>query len=299
MAGMGRAALKRRATLPHMSGNGEAASRGFGTARFALTVQGASLEMSARLPEGLVQPAVLLPVLRDLSESMAELAVRRAAQRGEKPSCREGCCACCYHPVPIAPTEARMLAEWLEAQPEEKRSALRARFRDVAARLEETGIAQTLRESSGRPERDAIGALAVKYFALAIPCPFLEEGRCAIYATRPLRCREYMVSSPAEFCSHPESKEIAGIEPAVRLSRILGRWDASGDEQSPELILLTMLDEWVAKHPAAEDRAHRTSPEMLQEFLRKFAKDAEEGSREAGTEGRRDCTREQGLGNRE
>ena len=57
------------------------------------------------------------------------------------------------------------------------------------------------------------------------------------------------------------------------LSQILGRWDENGDTRAHELILLNMLDEWVANHPPQQDRAHRTAPELLQEFLRVFAKD--------------------------
>ena len=89
-----------------------------------------------------------------------------------------------------------------------------------------------------------------------------------------MRCREYLVVSPAEQCAHPATKEIVSIKPPVLLSRILARWDPNGDPQPEELILLTMLDEWIACHPANQDRPHRTSPELLQEFLRAFAKDA-------------------------
>jgi len=257
-----------------MPGNGETSSRSFGTAKFALKVQGASIEVTAQLPEGLVKPAALLPVLQNLSDSMTELTVRRANQLGETLSCREGCDACCHQAVPITPVEARMLAEWLEELPEERQTRLRERFRNAAAKLEESGIAQAVREASPEAGRGAVHALGLKYFALGIPCPFLEQERCTIREMRPLRCREHLVVSPAGHCAHPQTREIVGIKPPVLLSQILARWNTSGDEQPQRLILLTMLEEWVAKHPATEDMAHRTSPELLQEFLRKFARDA-------------------------
>ncbi len=114
-------------------------------------------------------------------------------------------------------------------------------------------------------------ALGLRYFALGIPCPFLEDERCTIHPIRPLRCREYMVASPAEHCAHPETKEVIGVKPPVLLSRVLGKWNTSGDAHNSEFILLTMLDEWSASHPAGEDRATRTAPELLHEFLRTFA----------------------------
>jgi Fe-S-cluster containining protein len=263
-----------RATLPQMPGETENPSASFGTARFALKVQDVTIEMSAQLPYGPTVPMVLLPVLQNLSDSLTDLTIRRAAQLNEQLSCREGCGACCRQAVPISPTEARMLSQWIDQQPEPRRSALRERFQDAAARLEESGVAGRIRAGVDASDRGAMHAIGLDYFALGVACPFLDDERCTIHPIRPLRCREYLVVSPAEHCAHPQTKEIVGIRPPVVLSQILARWSASGDAQGHELILLTMLDEWVAAHPESGDDAHRTAPEMLQEFLHAFAGDA-------------------------
>jgi Fe-S-cluster containining protein len=257
-----------------MSSTNAALPHGFGRVRFALRVWDASIEVQADLPEGPVKPAVLLPVLQNLSNSMTDLAVLQAGRQGHTLSCREGCGACCRQAVPITPVEAHAIAEWLDAQPEERRAVLRERFCKAAERLEEAGIAQEIRAHARNGGREAMHALGLRYFALGIPCPFLEDERCTIHEIRPLRCREYLVVSPAEHCAHPETKEIVGVKPPVMLSRILERWDVNGDAQQAEIILLTMLDEWMAKNPASEGGAHRTSPELLQEFLHAFASDA-------------------------
>ncbi len=258
-----------------MSSGTGASPPGVGRAEFALRVGDAGIAVQADLPEGLVKPAVLLPVLQNLSNFMTDLAVLQAGRQGHALSCREGCGACCRQAVPITPVEARVLVEWLETQPEDRRAVLRERFRKTAERLEEAGIAQEIRAAAGKGGRETTHALGLRYFALGMPCPFLEEERCTIHEIRPLRCREYLVVSPAERCAHPETKEIVGVKPPVMLSRILARWDENGGPQAEEIILLTMLDEWVAKHPASGAHAHRTSPELLQEFLRAFARDEE------------------------
>lgn len=245
-------------------------SPGLKTLQFALKVQGARIDVNAQLPDGPVRPAVLLPILQNLSDSISHLTEQEAARVGKPVSCREGCGACCRQAVPISAVEARMLSEWIAAQPEERREVLHTRFRAAAARLEESGLAQNLRDAPVS-DKDAMHVLGLRYFALGIPCPFLEDERCTIHPIRPLRCREYMVISPAEHCAHPETKEIIGVKPPVLLSRVLGKWNTSGDPQSSDFILLTMLDEWAAAHPAAEDRATRTAPDLLQEFLRTFA----------------------------
>ncbi len=254
--------------------NLEVPTSAFGIAQFALDVQGARIECSAQLPEGPVRPAVLLPVLQQLSNAMSDLAVQSAGRVGAQLSCREGCGACCRQAVPITPVEARALAEWIDALPEERRTVLRERFRRAASRLEESGLAQAVRQLQQGKGTATAHEAGLQYFALGIPCPFLEDERCTLHEIRPLRCREYLVVSPAENCAHPQTKEVVSIRPPVMLSRILGRWDTNGAAQPVELILLTMLDEWIAGHPAGNDLPQRTAPEMLQEFLRGFAQDA-------------------------
>jgi Fe-S-cluster containining protein len=39
-----------------------------------------------------------------------------------------------------------------------------------------------------------------------MPCPFLEDESCSIHPDRPLVCREYLVTSPAELCAGPRRK---------------------------------------------------------------------------------------------
>lgn len=257
-----------------MPANSEPEASGYGTVQFALKVQNANIEVRAQLPVGPASPTALLPILQGLSNSLCELTVQAANRLDEQLSCREGCGACCRHAVPISPVEARAIAEWFNGEPEERQAVLRDRFRKAAARLEGAGIAQEVRNRKDLTDRGAMHELGLRYFALGIACPFLEEERCTIHEMRPLRCREYLVVSPAEGCAHPATKQIVGVKPPVLLSQILDRWDTNGDPQPGGLILLTMLEEWIAQHPAEQDQPHRTSPDLLQEFLRAFAKDA-------------------------
>ncbi|HUA92650.1 MAG TPA: YkgJ family cysteine cluster protein [Terracidiphilus sp.] len=239
---------------------------GSAMAKFALKVQDCNIEVNARIPEGPVLPTTLLPILQGLSNTLSDLTSAGAAKAGAPVSCREGCGACCRQPVPVAPAEARMLAEWIDEQPEERRTVLRERFRQAAARLQESGMAQEVRDCM-QASRDARHALGLRYFALGIACPFLEEERCSIHPIRPLRCREYLVVSPAERCATPANAEIVSVKPPILFSQVLEKWNPSGERQAGEFILLTMLDEWAAQHPAVQDRAHRLASEMLLEFL--------------------------------
>jgi Fe-S-cluster containining protein len=48
-----------------------------------------------------------------------------------------------------------------------------------------------------------------EWLRLRVPCPFLEEGRCGIYAVRPAACRGYyVVDQGADACLDADSKDI-------------------------------------------------------------------------------------------
>ena len=71
-----------------------------------------------------------------------------------------------------------------------------------------------VRAALTRLERRSLG---LRYFALGIPCPFLEAESCSIYTERPLVCREFLVSSPPENCAAPtaETVQVIPVEPKV------------------------------------------------------------------------------------
>src|SRR5262245_40191399 len=80
-------------------------------------------------------------------------ALRTQVERAGALACRAGCGACCHQRVAVLPAEADAIARHVLAHDPGRRARLMA----------------------ARGERD--------------PCPFLDDGACAIYAVRPLRCR--------------------------------------------------------------------------------------------------------------
>ena len=84
------------------------------------------------------------------------------ARYSDRMKCAEGCSECCGVQLTLSPVEARELAGFLETLPAPERARLAAR-------------ADSLRDAAG-------------------PCPALDDdGRCAVYAARPLICRSHGV----------------------------------------------------------------------------------------------------------
>lgn len=223
------------------------AAKAHSTATLRLSVGDLRIAHPITVPTGPVAAADVMPALQGLVN-----AVVTAAEAGKAISCRKGCGACCRQLVPISRTEAERLLTTVEALSSERRSVLNARFAAAEASL----AAADLKERKGRPDR----VLSTGYFALGIPCPFLEDESCSIHPDRPLVCREYLVTSPAELCAGPEQEGVTPVPvPKVSLA-------ARGlQDECEDWFPLALLMDWTKTRPKAG--ARRTGPEWVQKFL--------------------------------
>ena len=229
------------------------AAEAHSTATLRLSVGDLKVVHPVTVPSAPVPAASVIPALQKLVNAVVEAAETKLGEAGGAVSCRKGCGACCRQLVPISRTEAERLLEVIEAMPPGRRAALGARFTAAAASIKAAG----LNEKAGRADRE----LSVGYFALGIPCPFLEEESCSIHPERPLVCREYLVTSPAELCAGPQQEGVTPVPvPKVSLA-------ARGlqDERENWLPLALLLD-WAKTRPRGGMK--RTGPEWIQKFLK-------------------------------
>ncbi|MBU8876547.1 YkgJ family cysteine cluster protein [Reyranella sp. MMS21-HV4-11] len=224
------------------------AAEAHSTATLRLSVGDLRIVHPITVPTGPVAAADVVPALQGLVNTVVA-----AAEAGKAISCRKGCGACCRQLVPISRTEAERLMVTVANLPAERRATLEARFSAAGAAL----AAADLKERKGRPDRE----LSTGYFALGIPCPFLEEESCSIHPDRPLVCREYLVTSPAELCAGPEQEGVTPVPvPKVSLA-------ARGlQDEREDWFPLALLMDWAKTRP--KTGARRTGPEWIQKFLK-------------------------------
>ena len=174
------------------------------TGQVVLVLGGEPVRFELTAPAGVATVQEVLPVLQGLSSFLAERAEAKARGEGSAVSCHAGCGACCRQLVPISPSEAHALAHLVEAMPEPRRSRVRQRFEGALEALDKGGVLDRLvvAREEGRSE------LAMDYFRSGVACPFLEAESCSIHPDRPLSCREYLVTSPAENCRTPSAETI-------------------------------------------------------------------------------------------
>ena len=184
-----------------------------------------------------------------ISERMTDVAVKGAVREGRTVSCKKGCGACCRQLVPLSPPEAWMISDLVAGLPEAHRAHVLAVFAQAGEALAQSGLKERL---LGRIEStEHMTVLALAYFRLGVPCPFLRDESCSIYPYRPSICREYLVTSPPENCAtlgRTPIAPIARIPAAVRLSDALTELTAKLLEREPEVVPLTLALEWAAQH---------------------------------------------------
>lgn len=234
------------------------AAEAHSTATLRLTVGDLRVVHPITVPSAPVPATEVVPALQGLVN-----AVVAAAEAGKAISCRKGCGACCRQLVPVSRTEGERLLALVETMDAERRERLHARFAAAEAILDDAGLS----DRAGRSDRE----LSLAYFALGIPCPFLEEESCSIHPDRPLVCREYLVTSPAELCAGPSQEGVTPV-PVPKVSMAARGLQNDGEDWFP----LALLTKWAETRPRSDMR--KTGPEWVQRFLRAIG--AQKGERQ-------------------
>lgn len=253
----------------------------------ALNTPAGRLTTAIDVPTGFIPITAIVPVTRRLGEEAAELEVQQAVEAGRAISCRKGCAACCRMLVPLSAPEAFALSEYVEQLPPDRRTLLLNHLSDTKDRLIREGLWDRLNdvaETSQPVSDEELDPINQSYYALRIPCPYLENELCSIYEARPAACRELLVTSPAELCQDLVHNPIVPLPVSMRISSILGLVWGTLTSTPPRLIPLPMALEWAEQH---EEEARRTWPgsslldQVLDKMWRFLSQEFQKRSKEA------------------
>jgi len=222
------------------------------------------VQFRLQVPTGPATWEDLLPFMRALVKVSSDIAEEHFATRGQKVSCRAGCGICCRQQVPLAPFEAHRLRRLVDELPEPRRSEITARFRDVEARVKAAGLDDLIQGDSAG-DLESLHRSTGQYFRLMIPCPFLEDESCSIHDERPLKCREYLVTSPAEHCAEPEGGNVVGLPLPLRVYLTTLLMEGNSADDRPDWVPLNSLMSWTDSHKPQQ--TSRTGPELFQQFM--------------------------------
>jgi Fe-S-cluster containining protein len=136
-----------------------------------------------------------LGVLRALENSQLRHDVRIASAPDVATlACGAGCSWCCYFTVDVRAAEVFRILDFVEQSftPEQK-VRVYAEVRANSAMLRQLGEGERVTRN--------------------VKCPFLNEGRCTVYAARPQSCRNYHATSVAGCRQSYEEPENLDIDP--------------------------------------------------------------------------------------
>lgn len=146
-----------------------------------------------------------------------------------------------------------MIADVVRAMPSAQRSDALERFQKMHTALAETSLAG--RSLSHDDDPEVVLDVAVQFYELGLPCPFLVDESCSIHPQRPSVCREYLVTSPAADCTELRLKKSRRIPTAMRVSEALSRVAAKVLGAEMEIVPLHMALDWALEH---EEEGKRT-----------------------------------------
>ncbi len=231
-----------------------------------VSIKGNPLELQMTVPTKTVTARKMLPIFRQMSNSFVQIGVDAANAHGEKISCKAGCGACCRQSVPISESEVYQITEMVENMPEPRRSEIKEKFKKGCSHLANIGWFEKLETTVSAPAEVRQGVLD-EYFKQGIPCPFLEDESCSIYEERPLICREYLVTTPAENCNNPTPETINTISiPIHPSSAVCSITKTKNLSPGFNFVPLILALDWANHFP--ETTEERTGEQWMKDFFK-------------------------------
>jgi Fe-S-cluster containining protein len=243
---------------------------------FALQVGDGQLKAKLQVPAGQTNLTELLPIIQSFENAIIGGIANEAAAAGHPISCKAGCGACCRQMVPVSIFEAQALGQWIRTLPDEQQRALESRFHQTLLALRDTGIINRLVEEDWFADTETAKHMAIDYFRLGIPCPFLHDESCSIHPHRPLSCREYLVTSPPALCADPATNSVSGVQLPIKLSRALYRMGGELEQDHRGWIPLVFLFAWMKSGADPGAAFAGTGQEVLRRFIEHLATDSKE-----------------------
>ena len=233
--------------------------------------------MEMTVPAFPVKPHRMLPVFQQMSSAMVRECAKAVEAEGKTISCKAGCGACCRQAVPISEVEAYQIAELVESMPEPLQSDIKQRFSHALSHFQKIKWFDDLvnikdmayaNDPDYSPEK--FNAVTTRYLEQDIACPFLIDESCSIHKDRPLVCREYLVTSPAENCATPTKDNIEKVPIFMQPSKAMLKVGRTKNSEGMSSLMLVEALDFVERFP--ESFVEKTGPDWAGDFFRELSK---------------------------
>ena len=241
------------------------------TGNVRINIGGQPLDLQMTVPVKPVKPHRMLPIFQQITDSFVGMTETAVENAGGAVSCHKGCAACCRQAIPLSEIETYQITETVEAMPEPRRTEIKQRFETAWHHFADIGWFERLDETF-KLSLEERSQLVVEYFNERIDCPFLEDECCSIHQTRPLGCREYLVTSPAENCRQLSAETVRMVELPVKTSDTVRKITNSAElNSSPaNFVPLVLALEWTRRKTG--EFPEKTGEQWMADFFRNLTK---------------------------
>ena len=216
-----------------------------------ITTSSGDLQAQIDVPTNLIPLSQIVPLIRSLGDQAQELEITKTIRAGKTISCQKGCAACCRPMIPVSPPEAFALVEIMNTLSPEHQNQIRQKLAATKDRLQKSGILIYLQDLVNSPSQASdkdLDSLNRVYYALRLPCIFLEDEVCTIYDHRPAGCRGHLVTSPPEWCQDMDNNPIEELHVPLRAGTALSFLWSTLSHEPVRLLPLPLAIEWAEMH---------------------------------------------------
>jgi Fe-S-cluster containining protein len=199
----------------------------------------------------------LVPIAHQVCDKINQLAIESEIEKGGGIACKKGCASCCSYMVSVSSAEAFYLQKQILLMSGERRRSILHSFLKAARMIAANKVPPTCNPKAS--ESETLKAISKWYQKLNIKCPFLEDNACSEYNSRPLACREHLVTSPPKAC-YPSSGMLASsLELPISTAETLMHISNSVESTIDEAVVLPLAMVWCNSNTERAEKKYSTT----------------------------------------
>lgn len=244
-----------------------------------LDILGQSLHVHIAASGSEARLADIVPIAREICDRVTAMVIEHLSKNGPEITCKKGCCACCRQLILLSVPEAFRLVQEIVSLPMDVREMVIAACRNAAEQVggklqEDLATEAPLKPGDSESYRQQVSDWfgSDRYQGLEINCPFLSSGLCAIYEQRPLLCRQWLVTGPANQCEKGGINADQTVQMPVNMANVLTELTIQLEGGNREIVPLTGMFDWFSQN---EKRYDKTWPakKLIEQFIKTAKKD--------------------------
>jgi len=195
-----------------------------------------SLYFQIGVEDGPARLSDIVPLAYAISDKLCDTVIEHITAYGGQVSCRKGCSCCCDYLIPLSLPEVYYIQAEIGRAQEEIQIPILCSCVLAARKILNYEKLTEFNIISGDLSR-----IGQWYENLKLPCPFLIDDVCKIYSTRPLACREHLVTGSSEMCQANHkigSPDVVNLP--VSMLEVLGQLAADSEQSNIEAVLLPL-----------------------------------------------------------